>query len=98
MQFEILDAVDAIILAPAVGGAVRAAAEQAMQHGEERRALQREAMLAHTRQALDGLPAAGLLPHPLEGERRPDAPRRDCCCLAATQRVEHERLVGEARA
>ena len=98
MQFEALDALDAVILAPAVGGAIRAAAEEAMQHGQERRALQREIMLARARQALDHAPAARLLPHPLEGERRPDAPRRDDRRLAAVERVEHDRLVGEARA
>ena len=80
--FEVLDAVDAIILAPAVGGAVQAAAKEAVQHGQKRRSLEREAMLAHARQALDGLPAAGLLPHPLESERRPDASRRRCLRLA----------------
>ena len=97
MQFEPVDAVDAIILAPAVGGAVRAAAEQAVQHGQERRALQREVMLARARQALDHAPAARLLPHPLEGERRTDAPGRDRRRLAAVERIEHDRLVGEAR-
>jgi len=98
MQFEPVDAVDAIILAPAVGGAVRAAAKQAVQHGQERRALQRELMVARPRQALDHAPAARLLPHPLEGERRTDAPGRDCRRLAAVERVEHDRLVGKPRA
>ncbi len=37
-----LDALDAIILPPAAGGAIRTAAEQAVQHGQERRALQRK--------------------------------------------------------
>ena len=40
MQLEPLDAVDAIVLAPAVGGVVRAATKEAVQHGQERRALQ----------------------------------------------------------
>ena len=74
MQFEPVDPFDAIILSPAVGGAVRAAAEQAVQHGQERRALQRKVMLARVCQAFDHAPAARLLPHPLEGERRADAP------------------------
>src|SRR6202043_3111011 len=77
MQFEPVGAVDAIVFAPTVGGAVRAAAEQAVQHGQERRALQRELMPAVTRQALDHAPAARLLPHTLERERRTDAPARD---------------------
>src|SRR5271166_4123078 len=97
MQFELLDPFDAVILAPAVGGAIRAAAEQAVQHGQERRALQREVVLAPARQALDHAPAARLVPHPLEGKRRTDAPGRDRRRLAAVERVEHNRLVGEAR-
>ncbi len=97
MQLEAVDAIDAIILAPAIGGAVRAAAEQAVQHGQERRALQREVMLARPRQAFDHAPAARLLPHPLECERRTDAPGRDRRPLAAVERVEHDCLVGEAR-
>ena len=97
MQLEAIDAVDTIILAPAVGGAVRAAAEQAVQHGQERRALQREVMLARARQAFDHAPTARLLPHPFEGQRRPDAPGRDRRRLAAVERIKHDRLLGEAR-
>ena len=97
LQFDPVDAVDAIILAPTVGGAVRAAADEAVQHGQERRPLQRELMLARLRQALDHAAAAGLLPHPLEGERRTDAPGRNDRRLAAVERIEHDRLLGEPR-
>ena len=41
MEIEVLDAVNGVILAPAIGGAIRAAREQTMQHGEKRGALQR---------------------------------------------------------
>src|SRR5574337_1601864 len=97
MQFDFVDAVDAVVLAPAVGGAVRAAAEEAVQHGQKRRALQREVMLAHAHQALDHAPAARLLPQSLEGERRPDAARGDRRRLAPVEGVEHDGLVGEPR-
>ncbi len=97
MQLDPVDAGDAVVLAPAVGGMVRAAAHQTVQHGQERSALQRELVVAHPRQALDHAPAAGLLPHPLEGERRTDTPRRDRRRLAPVERVEHDRLLGEAR-
>ena len=40
MQIEAVDALDPTIQAPAVGGAIGAAAEQPMQYGEERRALE----------------------------------------------------------
>ena len=97
-EFQPVDAVDAVVFAPAVGGAVRAAANEAVQHGQERRALQRELMVARPRQALNHAPAACLLPHPLEGERRTDAPRRHDRRLAAVERIEHDRLVGKPRA
>ena len=77
MQIEPLDADDGVILAPAIGGAVGAAHEQPVQHGEEHRALQRKAVLAFARQLRDHRPAAGLLPQPFEHQRRPDAADRD---------------------
>ena len=55
-------------------------------------------MLARARQALDHAPAARLLPHPLESKRRTDPPSRNRCRFSAVERVEHDRLVGEARA
>jgi len=96
-EVETLDALDAIILPPTVGGAIRTAAERAVQHGQERRALQREVVFAHARKALDRRPAAGLFPQPLERQRRPDPSRRDRRRLAAIERVEHDRLVSKAR-
>src|SRR5271165_6597323 len=54
-------------------------------------------MLARACQAFDHTLAARLLPHPLEGERRTDAPGRDRRRLAAVERIEHDRLVGETR-
>ena len=76
MQIEPLDAVDRVILAPAIRRAVGAAGEQPVQHGEEHRALQRKTVLARAGEVLDHRPAAGLLPQPLEHQRRPDAARR----------------------
>ena len=95
VQFDPVGAVDAVVVAPAVGGPP-ATADEAVQHGQERRALQREVMVARPRQALDHRPAAGLLPHPLEGERRTDAARGDRRRLAAVKRIKHDRLLGKA--
>src|SRR5271166_2606093 len=97
MQFEAVDAIDAVVLAPAIGGAIRAAADEAVQHRQERRAFQRELVRAFARQAFDHAPASRLLPHPLEDERRTDAAGRDRRRLAAVERVEHDRLLGEPR-
>src|SRR5271166_831232 len=46
MQFELVDAGDGVILTPPIGGAIGAAHEQPVQHGEEHRAFQRKAVLA----------------------------------------------------
>src|SRR5271165_6478058 len=97
MQFETVDAIDAVVLAPAIGGAIRAAADEAVQHRQVRRAFQRELVPAFARQAFDHAPASRLLPHPLEDERRTDAAGRDRRRLAAVERVEHDRLLGEPR-
>jgi hypothetical protein len=62
MQIKPRDADDGVILAPAIRGAVGAAHEQPVQHGEEHGAFQRKAVLALARQRRDRRPAAGLLP------------------------------------
>lgn len=62
-----------------------------------RHALKREIMLASARQALAHAPAACLFPHPLEGERGANPMRRDNRRLAAVERIEHDRFVGEPR-
>ena len=56
MQIEPLDALDPVVLPPAVRRSIGAARKQAMQNGEEHRALQREIMLARAGQALDDFP------------------------------------------
>ena len=57
MQIETLDAIDPVILPPPIGGPVRSAGEQAMQHGEEDGAFECKPMLALTRELLDDGPA-----------------------------------------
>ena len=98
MQVEALDALDPVILPPAVRRPIRAAGEQAVQNGEEHRALQREIMLAGAGEVFDDFPAAGLLPQSFERQRRPDAPRRTRRRLAGGDGVDDDRLGGEARA
>ena len=53
MQVEVLDAIDPVILPPAVRRPIGAAAKQAMQNGEKHRAFEREVMLARTGEVLD---------------------------------------------
>ena len=97
MQIELVDAFDGIILAPAICGAVGAADDEPVQHGEEHRALQREAELARACQLRDHRSAAGLLPQPLEQQRRSDATYRDLDRGVIAGRAQHHRLGGKAR-
>ena len=98
MKAEALDALDPAILPPAVGGAIRAAQKQAVQNGEENRALQRKIMLARTGEALDDRAAARLLPQALEHQGGPDLSRRAHRRLAVGDGAHDDGLVGEARA
>ena len=97
MQIEPLDADDGVILAPAIGGAVGAADEQPVQHREEHGALKRKTVLAFARQLGDHRPAAGLLPQPLEHQRRPDATDRNLDRGIIAGRAQHHGFGREAR-
>ena len=98
VQIEPFDAGDGVILAPAIRGAVGAAHEQPVQHGEEHRALQCKAVLASARQLRDHRAATGLLPQPLEHQRRPDAADRNLDRRIIGCRAQHHGLGGEPRA
>lgn len=76
MQVEMLNAIDGVILAPAVGRPIGAAGEQAMQNGEKHRAFERKAVLAGTGDVFNHLAAASLFPQSLEDKGGPDPPRR----------------------
>ena len=97
MQIEIVGAGDAIVITPAIGGQIRAAAHQSVQHGEEHRAFQRETMAASARQCGDDALAAGLLPQPLEQQWRADASHRDGGSVAGPGGIQHHRLLDEPR-
>ena len=62
MQIEILDAIDRVILAPAVRRAIGATREQAMQNGEKHRAFERKTVFAGTGEVFNHCAAAGLFP------------------------------------
>ena len=96
MELQRLGAGDPVVLAPAVGRQVGAAAHQPVQHAEEDRPLQREPVLALLGHVLDHRPAAGLGPQALEHQGRPDPPdRRGRVVL---RRAQHHRLGREPRA
>ena len=98
MQIEPLDAGDRVILTPAIGGAVGAAHEQPVQHGEEHRALQRKLVPALAGEIGDHRAAAGLLPQPLEHQRRPDAADRNLDRGIIAGRAQHHGLGRKPRA
>jgi hypothetical protein len=88
----------AAVLPPPIGRPVRSTGEQAMQHGEEDGTFEREPMIALTGELLDDAPAPGLLPQPFEHESRPDAPHVGGDRSAVVDRIDDDRLGGEARA
>ena len=90
MQLDLVDAVDAIILAPR--SAARSEPPQTRRCSTRNARALAELMVARLRQALDHGPAAGLLPHPFEDERRTDAPGRNDRRFAAVESIEHDRL------
>ena len=95
VELQRLGAGDPVVLAPAIGRQVGAAAHQPVQHGEEDRPLQREPVLALLGQVFDHRPAAGLGPQALEHQGRPDAPDR--CGRVVVRRGHHHRARREAR-
>ena len=97
MQLKRVDAGDAVILAPAIGRPVGAAAKQPVQDRQEDGALEIEAMLAPARQLVNRRPATALGPEPLEHQARTDAPHLGRRRRALLRRSQNERLLGKAR-
>jgi hypothetical protein len=98
VQIEFLRAGDRIGVAPARGGAIRARVDEAMQHGQEDRPLQRKTEAARGRERFDHGRTTGLLPEPFEDQRRAEASRGENLSLAAFERAQDERLLAEAGA
>jgi hypothetical protein len=69
-----------------------------VQHGQEHRALQRKSVAALGCQFGDHRSAAGLLPQPLEYQRRPHAPHRDLDRVVIAGCAQHHGLGRKARA
>jgi hypothetical protein len=69
-----------------------------VQHGQEHRPLEREAVLAPPRQRLDHRPAPGLRPRPLEHQSGTEPAHLDFARRTFLHGREHHRLGGKARA
>ena len=71
VELEVVAALDLVVRLPLVGGPVAAGGEEAMQDGEEDGPLDVELEAASLQELLDDVPAAGLLPEPLEDQGGP---------------------------
>ena len=78
MQLQRLGAGDPVVLAPAIGRQIRAAAHQPVQHGKENRPLERELVPPLRRHVVDHGATAGLGPQTLEHQGRAGPPHRRC--------------------
>ena len=83
MKIEPLHAGEHVVLTPAIRGTVGAAHEQAVQDGEEHRALQRELMPPRAGEIGNHVAAAGLFPQPLEHQHTSAGPMRRTAILIA---------------
>jgi hypothetical protein len=72
LQLDAIHSIDGIVLMPAVTEAIRTGYHQAVQDRQEDGPLHIKAESAFGRLLADGLPDAGLLPEPLEYQRRAD--------------------------
>src|SRR5208283_4078073 len=73
MELQAIDAIDAVVLAPVLTGAVRARHHQPMQNRQEHRTLHGELEAAPDQHLLHRATAAALDPQTLEQQRSPDA-------------------------
>ena len=85
MEIELLDAVDAVIVAPVFAGAVGARNDQSMQDGQKDGALDRKLETPSPEKLLDNGLAAGLAPQPIKQQRSADAPAVEIRCAAILQ-------------
>src|SRR5438067_321922 len=72
VALQVRDAIDTVILAPVLAGAVRARHHQPMQNRQEHRPLHGELEAAPGHYVLHHATAAALDPQPLEQQRSPD--------------------------
>jgi hypothetical protein len=90
MQLQVIHAVDAVIVAPILASAIRARHHEAVQHGQEYRALDRKLKPAPSEQFLNHGATAAVAPQPLEQQGGADAPASYVRHAAALdQRKDH---------
>ncbi len=93
MELQLIDAVDAVIVAPMLAGAVGTRHHEAMQHRQEHCTLDRELEPAPGQELLNHGAATALLPQPFEQKCGADAPTRQVRNAAVLdQRQDHRAL------
>lgn len=97
MQFQIVAAVNAVIVAPILASAIRARNHEAVQHGQEHRALDRELEPPPDQEFLHHGAAAAFAPQPLEQQGGPDAPTLHVRGAAAVDQRHNHRSLRQPR-
>jgi hypothetical protein len=97
MQFQLVDAVGAVIVAPIFASAIRARHHEAVQHGQEHRALDRELKPAPDQQFLNHGAAAAVAPQPLEQHGGANAPASHVRHPAALDQRQNHRTPRQPR-
>ena len=93
---QVIDARDAVVVAPLLAGAIRTGHHQPMQHGEEHRALDRKLEAAPGEQLVHHRSALGVAPRPLEQQRRTDPFTGQLRDAAFVQQRQHHRSLRQA--
>src|SRR5215470_5460568 len=96
MQVQVIDARDAVVVAPLLADAIRTGHHQPMQHGEEHRALDRKLEAAPGEQLVHHRSALGVAPQPLEQQRRTDPFTGQLRDAAFVQQRQHHRSLRQA--
>ena len=96
MQFQRVNPFDAVIVAPIFASAIGTRHHEAVHHGQEHRAFDRELELAPGQQRFDHGLAAGLLPEPLKQQRGADALAGEPLRIARRKLGQHHGALGVA--
>ena len=97
MEIEFPDAVEAVIVAPVLAGAVGARHDQPMQDRQKDGALDRELKTSSTQKLLDNGLAAGLAPQPIKQQRGADASAVETRCATVLQKRDDHRALRQTR-
>jgi hypothetical protein len=96
VQLQGLGALDAVVLAPLLAGAVGAGDHQPMQHGQEHGPFDGNGEAAVAAQLMQDRAASAVAPQALEQQRRADALAGEVGSTARVEGGEHQGALGQA--